>query len=405
MNNNIILSDILNHAIKTVPYYMNINENRHTYSLNDFPVVNKQIINEHYNDFLSNKFNFYSDDIEIMSTTGSSGVYLKVLWRRVDRLYSDCYAWKARNRWYGISPTDKWISFHSEVYAGNRLLNNDLKSDYIISKNLMSINMKLLYDMNYEKIIDLIVKYNPKWMFGFPSILNSIASYINNNNIHINGLEYIECMGEVLFPHVRANLSKAFCTAHVSNMYGSTETGVIALECPFGHMHILEQNCIVEVSPNNSLILTSLVNRIMPFIRYEIGDIAFVKNVECKCGYNSLCIDELKGRNNDFVMLENNNCISAMSLIHIFESLNDEFIDLIRSFIITQEKYDYFVVDMEINKKYYSWKDIIIEKTKKKFCDFIKNNIYIDVNIHIMPIQIQKNTKFKFYINNIQKGV
>lgn len=406
--NNMYISDaldnILNHAINTVPYYMNFKRNRSISSLNEFPIVDKKSINEQYNSFISNIYDAYTDDIAIMPTSGSSGVYLKVLWRKSDRLISDCYAWKMRNRWYGITPVHKWISFHSELYSGNRIDNVDLNRDYVINKNLMSINMKLLYEMNYNKIMELIKKHNPTWILGFPSILNSIANYAINNDIVFNNLKYVECMGEILFPNIKSNLKKAFSKSHIVNMYGTTETGVVALECPYGNMHILKENCIVEITKNKSVLLTSLTNRIMPFIRYEIGDIASMKNVECGCGYNSDCIDNIQGRNNDFILLRNGRIISAMSLTRIFELINDEYTGAIKSFKITQENIDYFIVDIEMDNRYNGWESVISEKIMQRFYEVIQRKVNIDVNIQEKQMLSSNNSKYKFFVSKLKKG-
>jgi len=403
MNKNKMLESMLNHAVNSVPYYMDL-KNKENISLIDFPIINKQMINNQYKSFISNKFDDFSDNIAIMPTSGSTGVYLKVLWLKTDRISSDCSTWKMRNRWYGITPEHKWLSFHSELYSGNRISNVDLERDYIISKNLMSINMKLLYTQDYNKIINLINEHKPTWVLGFPSILNNLATFAINNNIFFNELNYIECMGEILFPNILSNLKKAFYKSHVANMYGTTETGVIALECPYGNMHILKQNCFVELKKDKSILLTSLKNKIMPFIRYEIGDIASLNNIKCECGYDSPCIENLQGRNNDFVILNNENRISAMSLTRIFELINDEYLDSIKTFSIIQEKYDYFIINVEISTQYNGWENAITEKIKHRFYEIIEQKVNIDVIISNKQLFHSNHSKYKFFISKIEKG-
>src|SRR5690606_10757728 len=62
------LDNILNHAINTTPFYKKYNN----YSeLSDFPIINKNIIKEHYKDFQSEEY--INSKVFKLYTSGSTG--------------------------------------------------------------------------------------------------------------------------------------------------------------------------------------------------------------------------------------------------------------------------------------------------------------------------------------------
>jgi phenylacetate-CoA ligase len=91
----------------------------------------------------------------------------------------------------------------------------------------------------------------------------------------------------------------------VSDNYGSTEA-FLAWECPLGSYHINAEHVIVEIVDENGhpvapgklgrVLVTTLHNRLMPLIRYEIGDYAFAAANGCRCGRTLPCIGAVGGR-------------------------------------------------------------------------------------------------------------
>jgi phenylacetate-CoA ligase len=74
----------------------------------------------------------------------------------------------------------------------------------------------------------------------------------------------------------------------VFNQYGSREIPNIACECRRGNMHVFSDMVHLESLPDGDgdrLVVTSLTNRLMPFIRYDIGDSGRLLDGECSCGW------------------------------------------------------------------------------------------------------------------------
>lgn len=95
------------------------------------------------------------------------------------------------------------------------------------------------------------------------------------------------------------------------NVYGATEVNLIAVECPrAAGPHVAEDLVIVEVvdadnrpvppgRTGEKVLITTLFNRGMPFIRYELPDLVAVADGPCPCGCRGLGRAAVQGRQQD----------------------------------------------------------------------------------------------------------
>jgi phenylacetate-CoA ligase len=94
---------------------------------------------------------------------------------------------------------------------------------------------------------------------------------------------------ERLFPQQRELLEDVF-GCRVYDCYGSSEVQNIATECSHGSIHVNTDFVVVEVDRSETaagpapLLVTSLKNRVMPFLRYRNEDWGELADGECTCG-------------------------------------------------------------------------------------------------------------------------
>jgi phenylacetate-CoA ligase len=79
------------------------------------------------------------------------------------------------------------------------------------------------------------------------------------------------------------------------------------MECPHGSLHLTNHNIYFEllnpetleaVAPGElgEVVITELHSRLMPFLRYRVGDLARISARPCSCGLASPTIESLEGR-------------------------------------------------------------------------------------------------------------
>jgi phenylacetate-coenzyme A ligase PaaK-like adenylate-forming protein len=116
--------------------------------------------------------------------------------------------------------------------------------------------------------------------------------------------------GETLSPAVRARLAASF-GCRVRNAYGASEFMAIAWDCGHGNLHVNADWVLLEpvdeagrpVAPgtaSHSVLLTNLVNRVQPLIRYDLGDSITVQPRPCACG-SALPAIQVQGRCDDIL--------------------------------------------------------------------------------------------------------
>src|SRR5205814_3066490 len=69
------------------------------------------------------------------------------------------------------------------------------------------------------------------------------------------------------------------------------------------------------------LLVTDLVNRAMPLVRYQIGDVVVPSDRVCKCGRGLPLIERVEGREADYVLTPAGRLVSGISLTENFALL------------------------------------------------------------------------------------
>jgi len=110
---------------------------------------------------------------------------------------------------------------------------------------------------------------------------------------------------ETVTPEMREQISRAF-KAPVYDTYGTEEFSRIATECVVtGEYHVSDDSVVVElvaegnaVGPGETgrVIATNLHSYAMPFIRFDLGDLAVRGHEVCGCGVPFSTLERIKGR-------------------------------------------------------------------------------------------------------------
>ncbi len=156
-----------------------------------------------------------------------------------------------------------------------------------------------LFSYDESGIRDFVKKLkSARYLSGYSSMIYEVAKIINREKIDTKSfrLKMIKGTSEKIFDSYQSEVQKAFGLKIISE-YGAAESGIIAFECTHGQMHINMEGVYVE-EDNGEIIVTNLMARSFPVIRYKLGDYITLKPKEfkCSCGMHHLIIESVTGR-------------------------------------------------------------------------------------------------------------
>ena len=144
-------------------------------------------------------------------------------------------------------------------------------------------------------------------------------------------------------PRQRALMETAF-GCKVFNQYGSREIPNIACECRHGNLHVFTDMVYLEAVREDSedkLLVTSLTNYLMPFIRYDLGDSGRLKDGDCPCGSPFPLLEMGVCRSNDLIRTRAGKVVYPSYFIHLLDGLQG-----IRQYRFVQTAYDRMTLDL-----------------------------------------------------------
>ncbi len=301
---------------------------------------------------------FYSE------TSGSSGTPL-VFYRNKD--------WDAWHRasvyrgysWYGIEPWER----NGYLWGYNIALKRRLKIKFLDALQ----NRFRLFSYKDREIDEFAEKLtSASFLSGYSSMIYEIAKKINytGKNTGFN-LKMVKGTSEKIYDIYQAEVHKAFDRKMISE-YGAAEAGIIAFECPKGNMHMNMETVIVE-EEEKEVIITNLVSKSFPIIRYKLGDyIELDNNTKCACGMAHNIVKEVTGRVGK-VIYGTANQYPSLTLYYVFKNLAMEH-QLVLNYQAIQNEKGHLNVNIgsELKK---NDRALLIQEFMKYFNDDIKLSI------------------------------
>ena len=363
-------------AQSTTAYYKNTT----TYEALD--VLTKDKIRAHFNELISKS---YRKKLFPKGTGGSTGtplIYLTTIEAKTYMGAGILLSWEVAGYEFG----DK-VAF----VAGTSLIKNDFK--HRVFHKILNIDSYSTYTLNDNNILLYIKKIQSaktKIIYGYPTALDIIATYINKNGpFTFPFLKGIVSSAEVMTEANRTNISKAF-GVKVYNQYGCNEAGISAFECEHHRLHLINTRAVYEVDSNNNLLTTDLINEGFIIMKYFTGDrIEFSREENCPCGRNFPIIKNVIGRSYDIVTDVNNNVLHAAFFNILFRQ--DE---SIKQFQIMFDK-NTITIYLNVDD---SFKD---NSYYNKYLDIIKKHLYFNEYKLVINAAFLKseNAKHRYVIN------
>ncbi len=166
-----------------------------------------------------------------------------------------------------------------------------------------------------DQTIKKLNAFRPHFLHSYPTYLEMIAvEKLAGKEVRFSP-EIISVGSEPLLPTALRVIKQAFPKAMLTNQYGSTECIPLGNQCSAGRMHLNTDYVLIEPTersgaptPRNQfsdhILITNLVNKFQPIIRYRIDDSIRIQDEPCECG-RSFPVFELRGRNDSVLDLLN----------------------------------------------------------------------------------------------------
>ncbi|MDP2630978.1 MAG: hypothetical protein Q8P56_06270 [Candidatus Uhrbacteria bacterium] len=188
---------------------------------------------------------------------------------------------------------------------------------------------------------------SPFILYGFSSYLIEIARLCKERRVPLCPTAII-ATGEGLQPGQKEFI-ESHLGAEVYNCYTTTELGWLAQDCEKHTLHINAEFAYIEIvdqegtplanGKQGRIIVTTFDNKIMPFIRYDTGDLGILSDEPCACGRT---LPQLKiiGRQTDMIKLTDNRSVPFLDVLAVFEKRHA----LIRQYQLIQKSLNEFSV-------------------------------------------------------------
>lgn len=319
------LSKLLSHAYSTVPFYSNALQGVVGLRLKEMPILTRDLLQTRAADLISrapSDCRLNGRSIRIKSTSGSSGApghhFQSDRESAIDaglllRLYREL----------GL-PSSGHLFNLGLHRAGEPLIETRIVPGAFTFWNLRSAQnggAKVEYSAALAAV-------QPTVIYGAASRLQEFAEFVINTRASIRPRVVLTSYEHITAP-TRNLLEQTFCCP-VRSVYGSTELGLCAWECEQGLLHVQADLVLPEIVDDfgssvprgtpGRLLFTSLKSWLMPLIRYDTGDIAALRIVDCPCGSRFPALSPFEGRRAAYLYTASGRRVSPYKIMSIIDN-------------------------------------------------------------------------------------
>jgi len=277
------LKKMLNHSYEKIPYYRKLFDKegikpRHIRSLEDLekiPITTKEDVLSNYSNFFAKGVNYKK--FPFGQTSGTSGKPIRYYYDET----SIGASWAGDKYCKSVigCRMDKDIIMYLPINNQPVFL---FSTGSLKSGHYTPVTQQVMFSpgevgkKNFKEYVKYIKKFRIKYIRGFPSIIYAFARYVRDSGEDIK-IKTVFGGGETLYDFQRAFIEKHL-QCEFFNRYGSVESTIRTFECcehtgmhisPYGIAQVKDQGLVGK----GELVMTNLMNFLMPLIRYNIKDV------------------------------------------------------------------------------------------------------------------------------------
>lgn len=314
-----------------------------------FPIMRKEDLKAAPGEFVRQAEQGHLDRHFSDKTSGSTGMPLTVY--RCERERAKQVAkWLRVLMTNGYRFTDKVLSYTSpsRLAEGGTLL----RHLGLLRRRAVSTSLAV------SESTDALLEYHPDVVYGVRTSLVRVADDLVRRGLRPPRVKLLVAGGEVIDEDSRELCRRAFGT-DITETYGSIEMGVMAYQrtgqpglnliddCTYFEF-LDEAGRPAQPGQLAHLVVTDLFGWLMPFVRYDQGDLVVYRYREAPGGERLRFIERIVGRQDDICQLPNGSSLSFLD----FYDLRYMFPG-IRQFRVTQHMPLEFIVEIASEAAYF----------------------------------------------------
>lgn len=283
------------------------------------PVLSKECIRQNTLAMISRGYDVGS--LMKFKTGGSTGKSLEIyLTEECSERRNACA--RRHDRWAGWNPGEP-----IGAVWGNPELLLDMKSrlkDWFLSPVIYLDTMSVT-EASVRAFAAEWKQVQPTLLYGHAHSIFVLAEFVRELGLSSITPKGILSTSMMLMPHERRTIESVF-GIKVTDRYGCEEVSLIASECEKHEgMHLNIEHLYIEflredgspASPGEpgTIVVTDLMNRAMPFIRYRVEDVGVPSDRKCRCGRGLPLMESVTGRVADFLIKKDGSRVAGISLI------------------------------------------------------------------------------------------
>jgi phenylacetate-CoA ligase len=307
---NTALCDVIDYAATNVPYYRNLFKRirfepaklrTDIRYFQDIPFLTKETILAQPDDFLSTEFR--ARELTDRKTSGSTGLTLSFYYSKSDLDWASAVIFHLNARFArSLSDREVQLSFVDPSAPPEGLMDEIRGGLRAITMNRATVYLRGLSALTARTHLRAIRAQKPYLIYGLQSTLKALIQFAETPAQYHQLCEYFVSSGETLDAHSARLITDAI-GCKVINRYGNAEFGAIAqsIDDP-SILKIIDGLVLPEnfgTHGFSEIVLTTLVGRGMPLIRYRTGDLG---NVDLDAD-GSYRLSAIQGRLHDLVVL------------------------------------------------------------------------------------------------------
>lgn len=266
-------------------------------SLEDYSLIDKKVLMNNFDKFVNKSYKIKNIGLT-SGTTGTPGKFL----RDITSMATEQYF---QNKYFN------WKGSYMVFFRGERLFGLDYRLEKIYKTipliKEMYISSFHINDSSLKNLVEKLKTIKKKSLWAYPSSAYSLAEYCLRNNEELN-FDIVALSSEILIDYQREVIQKAF-KCKVKDWYGQAERVCALGRCEYGSYHEIENYSQVEYMPavenTYEIVGTTLHNKIMPIVRYNVHDLVEISPEACLCGSKGKNIVKIYGRSSTYIELPN----------------------------------------------------------------------------------------------------